>query len=96
MSKLITLAIPEAPPRALVHAVAERARPAGRLRLGVLDNSKPNAAALLQGLVERSAAATRFASVLFLAKPNAPSPAPPEILEQLATGADLVISAMGD
>ena len=63
---------------------------------GVLDNSKPNADLLLKGLLERISASSRFASVLVVRKPNAALCAPREVLDQLAEGADLVFSAMGD
>jgi len=93
---MITLAVPEAPPRDTVHAAARHARTGTGIRLGVLDNSKPNAELLLKGLLERVGASARFESVLFLSKPNAAIRAPKETLDQLAEGADLVISAMGD
>jgi len=105
MPRTITLAIPEAPPRGAANPTADTTAgaapatarpPAATLRLGILDNSKPNAELLLKGLIERSAAAARFQSVLFVSKPNAATHAPAEILDELAAGADLVISAMGD
>lgn len=107
MGNMITLAIPEAPPgRApgvAAGAPVPRARHTGPgIRLGVLDNSKSNAELLLKGLVERfkasapPALANSITSVLFLSKPNAAIHAPPEILDQLAAGADVVISACGD
>lgn len=101
MPNTITLAIPEAParnaaPAGAATAVPRRTASGKALRLGILDNSKPNAELLLKGLIERSAAASKFASVLYVSKPNAASHAPRELLDQLAEGADLVISAMGD
>ena len=107
MGNMITLAIPEAPPGhapgVAAGAPVPRARRSGPgIRLGVLDNSKSNAELLLKGLVERinalapTAFASSIVSVLFLSKPNAAIHAPPEILDQLAAGADVVISACGD
>ncbi len=96
MSNTITLANPEAPARTTVNAPARSAKAGAGIRLGVLDNSKPNAELLLKGLLERIGASAKFESVLFLSKPNAAINAPREVLDQLAEGADLVISAMGD
>lgn len=97
MSNTITLAIPEAPARRAVNAPVQRARSAaGGIRLGVLDNSKPNADLLLKGLLERLGASVRLESVLYVRKPNAAVRATGELLDELAEGADLVISAMGD
>lgn len=96
MSNIVTLANPEAPARTTVNAPARSVRSGSGIRLGILDNSKPNADLLLKGLLERVAASAKFESVLFLSKPNAAINAPRETLDQLAEGADLVISAMGD
>jgi len=96
MSSTITLAIPEAPQRSMAFQPSRHTKAGTGLRLGVLDNSKPNAELLLKGLLERISASVKLESVLFLSKPNAAIGAPRETLDQLAAGADLVISAMGD
>jgi hypothetical protein len=96
MSHTIILANPEAPSRSAAPARALQGKTGSGIRLGVLDNSKPNADLLLKGLLERISASSRFASVLVVRKPNAALCAPREVLDQLAEGADLVFSAMGD
>ncbi|MGE0797771.1 MAG: hypothetical protein AB7G13_06840 [Lautropia sp.] len=96
MSSIITLAIPEAPPRSTASDGALQAKAGTGIRLGLLDNSKPNADLLLKGLLDRVSTSVGFESVLFVSKPNAATYAPREVLDQLEKGADLVISAMGD
>lgn len=96
MAPTITLAIPEAPARSDAQARARRTTTARGVRLGILDNSKPNAELLLRGLLDRIAASTRLESVLYLSKPNAAINAPSEVLDQLEEGADVVFSAMAD
>lgn len=96
MSNMITLAIPEAPLRSATQAAARQGANGAGIRLGVLDNSKPNADLLLKGLLERVAASSRLQSVLVLRKPNAALAAPAAILNELAANTDLVVSAIGD
>ena len=87
--------IPEAPPPA-DGALTGARKLAGGLRLGILDNSKSNADHLLQMIVEGLKATLPVASVVALRKPGPAAGADPRVLDQLAEGADCVISAMAD
>jgi len=95
MGKVI-LVVPEAPAPATTVAVESRKAGASGLRLGVLDNSKGNADHLLKFIVEGVKAAVPVASVVSLRKDSVSLPAPGAILDQLAAGADFVVSAMAD
>jgi hypothetical protein len=69
---------------------------AGKLRVGLLDNSKPNAGRLLayvgQLLTERGMAA----STITLDKISSGSGASAQALQQLAEETDLVVTALGN
>ncbi len=64
------------------------------LTIGVLDNSKPNAGALLHRVAELLAARTGAAGVRGWSKPSAARPA--EILDDIAKGADVVLTGSAD
>jgi hypothetical protein len=66
---------------------------AGR-RVGVLDNSKPNADLLLGRLAELLVARTGAGAVARWRKPGASRPAPD--LEVVAAGADVVLTGSAD
>ena len=87
--------IPEAPPPAAAKPTGTR-KLSGGLRLGVLDNSKSNADHLLGMIVEGIRAQLQVTSVLALRKRSPAAGADPRILDELAAGADCVISAMAD
>jgi hypothetical protein len=98
MDQTVRLVIPAAPAPAQsadAHAVQRRVGAKG-IRLGVLDNSKGNADHLLAIIVEAVRKEVPIASVAFARKPYVSMAAPPEILDQLAREADVVISAMAD
>lgn len=98
MDQTVRLVVPAAPaPMQSADAQAKQ-RPAATqgLRLGVLDNSKGNADHLLAMIVEAVRKAVPIASVAFARKPYVSMAAPPEVLDQLAREADVVISAMAD
>ena len=88
--------IPEAPPPAAVALESRRKPASGRLRLGILNNSKSNADHLLAMIVEGVKAKLPVASVVVLRKPGPAASAIPEVLDQLTEEADCVISAMAD
>jgi hypothetical protein len=98
MNQTIRLVIPAAPApaQAADAGIAQRRIGNQGIRLGVLDNSKGNADHLLKMIVEGVRAQAPLASVVFARKPYVALPAPPEILDQLAREADVVISAMAD
>ena len=96
MSKKVTLVVPEAPVPVSAPVAQLRKFAQGGLRLGVLDNSKGNADHLLKFLVEGVRAQVPVASMVSLRKASSSLPAPREILDRLAAGADFVVSAMAD
>jgi hypothetical protein len=96
MTGNVLLVVPEAPAPGGTAAVAERRIDRGRIRLGVLDNSKANADHLLRFMVEEVKASVPIASVVSLRKASVSLPAPAEILDHLAAEADVVVSAMAD
>jgi hypothetical protein len=67
-----------------------------RVRVGLLSNGKPNTAQLLDGLAEVLAAHPRVELTVRAAKESASRPAAPATLDELASGADLVVGATAD
>ena len=97
MKNELILLVPAAPAPAPDQAAARTRKSAGRpLRLGTLGNSKANADHLLRLLVDTVRADVPLESVVSLDKNNASVPGSSELLAQLASEADLVISAMAD
>jgi hypothetical protein len=66
------------------------------VRVGLLSNSKPNTAHLLDGVAEVLAADPRVVLTVRTAKPSASLPAGQATLDDLAAGADLVVGATAD
>lgn len=87
---------PEAPPQQQEGPGEQRKIKQGGIRLGTLDNTKGNADHLLNFIVEGIKKLVPVASVVALSKNNPSTPAPANVLDQLALEADIVISAMGD
>ena len=98
MNQTVRLVIPAAPSPAQSPdaKITQRRVSEKSIRLGVLDNSKGNADHLLKMIVEGVRAQVPLASITFTRKPYVSMAAPPEILDQLAREADVVISAMAD
>ena len=98
MNQTVRLVIPAAPApvQASQTQTAQRRISDQGIRLGVLDNSKGNADHLLKVIVEGVRAQVAVAEVSYARKPYVSMAAPPEILDQLAREADVVISAMAD
>ncbi len=94
MAKIFLVA-PDAPPEAAEQLTPERKLDGG-IRLGVLDNSKGNADKLLNFIVEGVKREFKVASVLTRLKPASSAGAKPEVLDELAREADVVVSAMAD
>lgn len=95
MAGKILYVSPEAPVGEAARSADQRAIGASGLRLGVLDNSKGNADHLLAFLIEGVRAALPVASVVTRRKPASSRPADAQALDELATQADCVVSAMG-
>ena len=66
------------------------------LRLGVLDNTKWNASKLLRQVVARLEAGSAFEAVRVYAKSSFSRPAPPDLLDRIASETDVAITAIGD
>jgi hypothetical protein len=96
MAEKVLLVVPEAPAPASTASIDERRIGEHGVRLGVLDNSKGNADHLLRFIIESVKQNVRVASVVSLRKSSVSLPAPAEILDTLATEADVVVSAMAD
>jgi hypothetical protein len=80
--------------QANVARLAPRKPSLAGLTIGVLDNSKPNAGALMHRVAELLAARTGAAGVRGWSKPSAARPA--EILDDIARGADVVLTGSAD
>ena len=65
-------------------------------RLGLLDNSKPNARELLEALASSLAERYELARVVVRTKPTMSVPATEPMLESLAAECDVVITGSGD
>lgn len=65
-------------------------------RIAVLDNGKPNAAALLRAIADQVAARSGARSVGLHQKANAALPCAPELLAALAAEADLILTGSAD
>lgn len=76
--------------------LAERPSSWKGLRLGLLDNSKPNADLLLEAVLEELRAELEPSAVIRARKPGAGVPGPETLLEELAAQCDAVIVAVGD
>jgi len=79
-------------------AVAPCERPAtleGK-RLGLLDNGKRNSRRVLVHLAAVIGAAYPLADLVLRTKPSASRAAPPEMLAELTSACDVVISGIGD
>ena len=96
MSRKMRLVNPEAPSPQAVATTQTRAVAKGGIRLGVLNNSKGNADHLLRFIVDGVRALVPVASVVAVRKDSVSLPAPKDILDQLAAGADYVVTAMAD
>ena len=79
-----------------VFDLAERVPTLNGMVLGILDNNKWNAQKLLRQLEVELRARFDLKDVITLRKPYFSRPAFPEMIEQLATGADVVVTALAD
>jgi len=77
--------------------LAKRKSELAALRLGILDNSKWNANKLLRGAAAVLSERITFASVNYYVKTHGfSSDAPPELIRQIASENDIVLTAIGD
>lgn len=92
----ISIVVPEAPIEEAAQLKAGRKLGRGGIRLGVLDNSKANADQLLELIVDGVKKELKVDSVVVKRKPTSSRPATDQMLDELASEADLVVSAMAD
>lgn len=76
--------------------LAPRRSTLGRLRLGILDNSKWNANKLLRGAATALQKDIDFAAVNFYVKHSFSKDAAPELIARIAAENDIVLTAIGD
>ena len=76
--------------------LAKRIAAIDGLRLGVLDNTKWNAAKLLRRATARLEQRYQFAAVNYYAKESFSKAAPAELTARIAAENDLAITAIGD
>ena len=77
-----------------VKSLAKRRSSLAGLRIGVLDNSKPNADVLLGRVAERLAERVTGATIHRWQKPGASNPA--HMLDEIAGAVDVVLTGSGD
>ncbi len=94
MEKTITIYTPVGKPPRTVRELAPRPGSLGSLRVGLLDNTKTNADAILDR-VQARLAALGVAEVVRLRKPTASKGAPDPVWAEL-TRCQVVINALGD
>lgn len=87
-------------PRSIVEAepvaIAPRIINAKGFRLAVLDNTKWNANKLLRGAMMQLDDELGFAAVNYYRKESFSKNAAPELLDEIAAGNDLALTAIGD
>ena len=76
--------------------LAPRVKTLDGLVLGLLDNNKWNAQRLLRQLEVELKQRYKLKDVVYLRKPYFSRPAFPDMIEQLTTGADVVVTALAD
>ncbi len=76
--------------------VSPRKKSLGKLRLGVLDNSKWNANKLLRGAAAALGEDIDFAAVNYYVKHSFSKDAAPELIARIAAENDVVLTAIGD
>jgi hypothetical protein len=81
---------------AKVGIAARRVQSLDNLRLAVINNTKWNAAKLLNAVTERLKVDTRFAQVNFFKKETYTRNAAPALLEDIARSNDIALIAIGD
>ncbi len=86
---------PTQQPSGLAVTLADRPRDLRRLRLGLVENTKANAAELLEEVEEFLRSELEPVAVNRYSVP-ATFPAPDELLDRIAAECDLVVEAVGD
>ncbi len=87
---------PEGLPQPMDFAGATRPAKLDGLRIGLLDNTKAPVDKIMNYLAARLADFSPGVQIFQISKQHPSLPAEPEVLEQLAANADVVINALGD
>ena len=91
-----TLVDPTTQPLVSSFAGAPRLKDLKGRRVGLLDDSKPNAGELLRALADLLKEEYGVADVVYHRKPTASRPAAPEVIAQMGGECDFAIVAVGD
>ncbi len=76
--------------------LASRAETLDGLRLGILDNTKWNAAKLLDNVVNLLGESIRFSQINRYKKETFTKPAAPELIREIAANNDIAVIAIAD
>ncbi|MBX5465938.1 MAG: hypothetical protein K6U14_00375 [Firmicutes bacterium] len=76
--------------------LSQRLKTLDGCRLGLLDNTKPNARRLLEAVVDELKERYQLGEVVLRQKPVQGLPGPEPILDELAQSCDAVLVAVGD
>jgi hypothetical protein len=87
---------PTSPPLPVAARLALRPRDLNGKVLGLLNNSKANAATLLDEVGALLSERYEFAKVIKGSKPNASVPCPEHIVKEFASSCDVLITSNGD
>ena len=91
-----TIYSPEGPVGTVTRSLSPAPDVLAGLRLGILDNRKPNARLLLTQLAERLAQRTGARVALVMEKANAAVRCEPEVLDRLSKETDVILTGSAD
>ncbi len=91
-----TLVDPTTQPTATSFTGAKRLMDLAGKRVGLIDDSKPNAKELLEHLADLLKARYGVAEVMYHRKPSSSKPAEPDVVASMAERCDYAIVAIGD
>ena len=92
----LLLVDPTTQPTATDFSGAPRLRDLFNKRVGLIDNSKPNAKELLEEVTSLLGERFGVGSVNYHRKPSASKPAAPEVISEMIRDCDYVIAGVGD
>ena len=95
MTSLISILEPVAEAPQTKHALAPRPRGLSGCRIGLLDNSQINAGVFMQRLGDLLVEGCQASSARAWRKPFWTRPAPPEVVNEIATSSDLAVVGWG-
>jgi len=83
-------------PEKLVSLTARRVSSLEGKTIGLMSNTKPNSAQLLEDIGQLLVQRYGVKELVVRQKPNFYTPAPPQLVEELANSCDAVLTAIGD